>query len=84
MPARPHTVSIDNRKRAHLTGVTKVISANNSRISLDTSMGGLVIEGTDLAIGRYSDTEGTLGFEGNVSGFKYTKSPTSFVKKIFK
>ena len=60
------------------------MSATTSRISLDTTMGGLVIEGSDLSIGRYSDTEGTLGFEGNIAGLKYVKGPTSFVKKIFK
>jgi len=81
---RPHTISIDNRKRAHLTGVTKVVSATTTRLSLETALGGLVIEGIDLNIGKYSDTEGTLGFEGNVSGLRYTKGATSLVKKIFK
>jgi len=81
---RPHTISIDNRKRAHLTGVIKVVSATAARLTLETSLGGLIIEGTDLSIGRFSDTEGTLGFEGAVSGLKYTKGAVSLVKKIFK
>jgi len=84
LPQRPHSIILDNRKKAQLTGVTKVVSATASRISLDTSMGGMLIEGSDLAISKFSDGDGTLSFEGGVSLIKYVAAPTSLVKKFFK
>ena len=83
-PARPHSLILDGRKKAQLTGVNKVVSATASRITLDTSMGGLLIEGADLAISKFSDSDGTLAFEGSVSLIKYVAAPTSMVKRFFK
>jgi len=81
---RSHSFTIENRKKAQVTGVNKVIAATSSRLSLDTSMGGLIIEGADLSIGKFSDADGTLSFDGNMSNIKYVAAPSSLVKKLFK
>jgi len=82
--AKPHTIIVDNRKKAQLTGVTKVIAATATRLALETSLGGLVVEGSGLAISKYNDIDGSLTFDGHISNLKYLAAPTSLVKKFFK
>jgi len=82
--ARSHTIILDNRKKAQLTGVNKVVSATATRITLETGQGGMLIEGADLAISKFNDNDGTLSFDGNVALIKYIAAPTSLVKRFFK
>jgi len=80
---RPHSLSLDNRNKGLITGVSRVISANETGLSLDTSQGGLTISGNDLKINRYDMDSGALSFEGTVNNIKYSAAKVSFLKRMF-
>ncbi len=79
---KPHSLTLDNRNKCNLSGVTKVVSATENCIVLQTSLGQLIINGTTLKLTSFSQTNGTLSFQGEVSALKYG-SKTSALKKIF-
>ncbi|MDR3022277.1 MAG: hypothetical protein LBU60_06375 [Clostridiales bacterium] len=85
---RPHSITIDSRKRGLISGVDKVVSSNDISIILHTSEGALQIMGKDFKIKKFSQEEGVLAFEGDLESLKYAniKQGTSggMLKKMFK
>ncbi|MCL2255458.1 MAG: hypothetical protein FWC11_01195 [Firmicutes bacterium] len=85
---KPHSVNIDRRQRATLQGVEKVISSNENLISLLTTEGGLVLNGSEFKIIKFDAESGFLSIEGKTNSFKYTavsgEKTGSVFKKIFK
>ncbi len=81
---KPHSITLENRKRAIMTGVEKVISSNENCIMLETSEGGLTIAGTGLKINKYDVESGQLTFEGVVNKMQYSAAKAPLLKRIFK
>lgn len=79
---KPHSLTLDNRNKCQMSGVTKVVSATQTCITLQTTMGALCINGTNLKLTAYSESNGNLSIQGEVSALKYG-SKTSAFKKIF-
>ena len=71
---RLHTVQLDNRAKAVLTGVDDVDSFNEAEVNLITEAGYVTITGKDLHISHLSLEEGQLGVEGEIAGIAYTDS----------
>lgn len=82
--ARKHNFSIEDRSRARLTGVIKVINVNSQCIMLVTTRGDLTITGSDLKVERFDVADGTCDFTGKLSALKYADAKTSLLKRIFK
>lgn len=70
--AAPHSLSLVNRSRAELTGVTDVDCFNEQIIVLATSMGALTISGAGLNILHFSQQDGKLSIEGEFQAFEYS------------
>ena len=66
-----HSVQLDNRTRAALTGVEDVDSFNEAEVNLVTEAGFVTITGQDLHISHLSLEEGQLVVEGEISGIVY-------------
>ncbi len=81
---KPHSITLENRKRALMTGVEKVISSNETAILLETSEGGLTVAGTGLKINKFDAETGQLTFEGTVNKMQYSAAKEKFIKRIFK
>jgi sporulation protein YabP len=79
---KPHSISIDNRNKCVMSGITKVVSATDSCISLQTTLGALTINGTGLKLTSYSETSGALSMQGEITALKYGNKTSAF-KKIF-
>ena len=71
---RLHTVQLDNRAKAVLTGVDDVDSFNEAEVNLITEAGYVTITGKDLHISHLSLEEGQLVVEGEIAGIAYTDS----------
>ena len=71
---RFHTVQLDNRAKAVLTGVDDVDSFNEMEVNLITEAGYVTISGKDLHISHLSLEEGQLVVEGQISGITYADS----------
>ena len=70
---RGHTVQLDNRERAIITGVDDVDNFNEAEVNLVTEAGYITVTGSDLHISRLSLEEGQLVVEGVISGVAYTE-----------
>ncbi len=71
---RPHTVSLQERKRMQVTGVTDVESFDEQTVQLSTSLGELTVKGIGLHIGRIDVNTGELELEGEIWELSYSDS----------
>lgn len=85
-----HRVSMDNRKKCSLTGVTDVISFDLSEVLLETELGMLDIKGSDLHVNHLSVEKGEVEISGEIDSLVYTeikdfaKKTESFFTRMFR
>ena len=79
-----HRFDMNDRKKASLTGVSKVESSNATELILITCLGKLEIRGSELKISRFDVADGSLTLTGNIDSVKYAAPKQSLVKRIFK
>ncbi|MCL2798236.1 MAG: YabP/YqfC family sporulation protein [Firmicutes bacterium] len=82
-PQKPHAVSLENREKGTVSGVSKVVSACDSALVLETGQGGLSITGSGIKIARYDDQTGMLAFEGAITSLKYSGAKMPLLKRMF-
>ena len=78
---------LQNRDCLSVTGVTEVCGFDESRVSMVTVLGDLLIQGKDLRISRLSLDVGEVDVEGTVDRMEYTKlkrKKESFLARVFK
>lgn len=73
-----------DRKKAVMTGVSKVDGATETQIDLTTALGRLIVTGTALKIAKFDDADGNLTLQGNIDGIKYAAARVPLLKRIFK
>ena len=84
LPEAKHAVTLENRNRGSIDGVTKVVSAYPDAINLVTSKGALTVSGKDLKILKFDADTGRLSFDGEVNALKYDGGKKPLLKRIFK
>ena len=67
-----HTLTLDNRRRASLTGVNEVLGFDENLVSLRTENGEVTITGEGLHVTKLMLEEGQLALEGKIDGIQYT------------
>lgn len=77
-------MTIEERKRLTLSGVTAVDSFTDEKIRLKVRTGGLIITGEKLKISNFSETTGAFSCDGVISGVSLNAKKEGFVKRIFK
>lgn len=86
--SKKHMITLIDRERLSLTGVTEVFAFNEEVVELETVDGYLDIEGMDLQIIRMNLDSGELIVQGRVSGLTYQeqvgKKKGSVFSKLFK
>ncbi len=68
---RPHSLTLDDRSRASISGVEDVDSFNEEMIILNTSAGAMTLMGEGLHVSRLNLDEGQLLIEGRIIGLEY-------------
>lgn len=68
-----HTLSVENRSRAVLTGVSEVLGFDENQVSLMTENGEIALTGEGLHVTRLMLEEGQLAVEGKIDGVFYTQ-----------
>jgi len=76
-----HSLSLVNRQRMDLTGVTNVITFDEAEIILATTLGYLSVVGEELHIGMLNLDEGRVAIQGNVNSVFYKPQGTDFKAK---
>lgn len=68
---QPHKLTLDQREKLIVTGVTEVISFDEDAVVLRTQLGLLRVEGQQLQLKNLSVDGGQLAVEGTVTALSY-------------
>lgn len=68
---QPHKLTLDERQKLIVTGVTEVISFDEDAVVLRTQLGLLTVQGQQLQLKTLSVDGGQLAVEGTVSALSY-------------
>ena len=68
-----HSVVIENRQYAELTGILDVESYQESGIVLNSSQGEIAIDGVELKIESFSVETGKIRITGHIGGIYYNE-----------
>ncbi len=85
--SKNHDLNLVNRKKLNIDGIDEVISYNEAKILLKTTMGTLNIKGKNLNIEQLNLEQNKIKISGkNITSLEYTnKNPNqNIIKKIFK
>lgn len=67
----PHKLVLNERKSLTVTGVTEVVSFDESAVVFHTELGTMVVQGTQLQLKNLSSDGGQITVEGEVSSIAY-------------
>lgn len=67
----PHKLTLNERKNLTMSGVTEVVSFDDSAVVLHTAQGTLVIQGSQLQLKTLSLDGGQVAVDGTVSALIY-------------
>ncbi len=80
---KPHSISLYNREKAEITGITEVESFHDTEILLACPFGDISIEGENLKIDSFSVESGKIIILGTVSGLFYFDKIKASGKGLF-
>lgn len=83
-----HHISLENREKLSVTGVSEVHSFDEESVIMETSFGLLLIKGVGLHMGKLDLMTGEVTVEGIIENIGYSDSISSqkqgFFGKIFR
>ncbi|GHV40336.1 hypothetical protein FACS189490_05310 [Clostridia bacterium] len=82
-----HKVSLENRERLSLTGITEVLSFDENTVAAATDRENIIIKGEGLKIGAVNVNSGQLDVTGTINSVAYDSSKgfgKNILGKIFK
>lgn len=82
-------ITLENRNRLTLTGVEEVISFDDEKILLNTSLGSLTIKGSELKMNKLDVQNGDVIIVGMIGSMVYSgkelrKEKENIITKLFK
>ncbi len=72
---KSHVLTLDNRRRAALTGVSQVVGFDEGQVTLMTDHGEITLTGEGLHVTKLMLEEGQLAVEGKIDGVFYAQRP---------
>ena len=81
----PHKLTLSERSHLTLTGVTEVVSFDDTAVVLKTGLGTLVVQGSDLQLKTLSPEGGQVVVDGSVTSLVYEqlRSDRGFWQRLF-
>lgn len=67
----PHKLTLNERKQLTMTGVTEVVSFEDTAVVLRTSLGTLMVQGRELQLKTLSLEGGQVAVDGTISALVY-------------
>lgn len=67
----PHRLILNERRQLSMTGVSEVVSFDESAVVVRTDLGTLVIQGQNLQLKTLSPDGGQVAVEGNIAALHY-------------
>ena len=83
--APPHKLTLNERKKLTVTGVTEVVSFEEDAVVLKTALGTLAVQGRQLQLKTLSLEGGQVDVEGTVSALIYEepKQAGGVLRRLF-
>lgn len=84
--AKTHTLNIENRTHAFISGVLNVESFDETNIVIETTMGELDLKGSDMHIEKFDTEAGELAVNGEFDSVEYSNQAAlkgGFFSKLF-
>lgn len=66
-----HQVSMKERKLLEITGIRKLLAFDSELFTIETTMGVLVVRGTDLELKNLDLEKGDLSITGHITCYEY-------------
>jgi len=82
-----HNITINERKNIIISGVKKIDSFDKEEFLLESTMGNIVIKGSELEIIKLDTYQGSVSIKGIINSVSYTdinKKEESVFSKLFK
>lgn len=80
----PHRLTLDERQKLTVTGVSEVVSFDENSVVLTTDMGTLIILGSQLQLKTLSVEGGQVAVEGTVSAMSYEEPRSGgWMRRLF-
>ena len=81
----PHKLSLNERKNLTMTGVTEVVSFEDTAVVLRTNLGTLLVQGRELQLKTLSLDGGQVAVDGTISALVYEEPRQSggWVRRLF-
>ena len=73
----PHKLTLNERKNLTMTGVTEVVSFDDTTVILNTVLGSLEVQGQQLKLKTLSIDGGQVAVEGHICGLLYEEPKTN-------
>jgi len=80
----PHKLTLDERKKLTMTGVTEVVSFDEESVVLKTCLGTLLIQGQQLQLKALTLDGGQVAVEGHIAAFLYEEPRQSGWRSLFR
>ncbi|MDY3224478.1 MAG: sporulation protein YabP [Candidatus Faecousia sp.] len=80
----PHKLQMNERRNLTMTGVTEVVSFDESTVVLQTSLGLLVVQGQQLQLKNLSLEGGQVAVDGSISALSYEEPRQSGWRRLFR
>jgi len=81
----PHKLTLNQREDLNLTGVTEVVSFDDSTVILKTHLGTLTVQGQELVLKTLSTEGGQVAVSGHVSSLFYEEPrPVGFWQRLLR
>ena len=74
----PHKLCLNERRELTMTGVTELVSFDESTVVLPTALGTLVIQGQELQLKTLSLEGGQVAVDGHISALLYEEPRQGF------
>jgi len=79
----PHGLSLKERRELTMTGVTEVVSFEDTAVVLRTALGTLIVQGTGLQLKTLSLEGGQVAVDGTISALVYEEPRQSGWRRFF-
>ena len=80
----PHKLQLSERKVLTMTGVTEVVSFDETAVVLQTSLGLLIVQGQQLSLKNLSLDGGQVAVAGSTSALAYEAPRQSGWRSLFR
>lgn len=84
--ALPHSLSLQDRQKLALSGVSDVVNFDESQVIVSTTMGTLTVRGSGLHVDQLSLESGDLRLTGSIDSLEYddnTAAKGGFFRRMF-